>query len=106
MSDNSGIDKLPKPPSFRGVFTQAKCVKCKSTDAATTSVSILLNSSMRSLKANISVGQTNVLQTNKNHYYTRKVQRQSYTLTSPTGKRRTLNTSHENLLASALATSH
>lgn len=64
MSDNSGIDKLPKPPSFRGVFTQAKWVKCESTDAATTSASILLNSSMRSLKANISVGQTNVLQTN------------------------------------------
>lgn len=68
MSDNKGIDKLPKPPSFRGVFTQAKCVKCESTDAATTLASILLNSSIRSLKANISVGQTNVLQNNVNHY--------------------------------------
>lgn len=76
MSDNSGIDNLPKPPSFRGVFTQAKCVKCESTDAATTAASILLNSSMRSLKANISVGQTNVLQINVKHYYMRKEQGQ------------------------------
>jgi len=106
MSDNNGIDKLPKPPSFRGVFTQAKWVKCESTDAATSSASMLLNSSMRSLKANISVGQTNVLQTNENYYYTRKVQVQSYTLTSPMGKRKTLNTSHENHLVSTLSMSH
>lgn len=69
MSDNNGIDNLPNPPSLRGVFTQAKCVKCESTDAATTSAPIVRNSSIRSLKAKISVGQTNVLQTNVQNYY-------------------------------------
>lgn len=47
--------------SLRGVLIQAKCVKCESTLHAMTSVFIFLNSLIRSEKAKISVGQTNVL---------------------------------------------
>lgn len=53
---------FPSPPSLRGVLIQAKCVKCESTEQATTSALILRNSSILSLNAKISVGQTKVLQ--------------------------------------------
>lgn len=51
---------------------QARCVNCESTEHATTSVFILRNWSMLSLKAIISVGQTKVLKAKKcthNQFY-------------------------------------
>ena len=49
------------PPSLRGVLIQAKWVYLESTEQATTLVLMSSNSSTRSLKARISVGQTKVL---------------------------------------------
>jgi hypothetical protein len=53
----------PKPPCLRGVLTHAKWEKWLSVEAAITAVLIFLNSSTRSEKAMISVGQTKVLLT-------------------------------------------
>lgn len=60
-SESNGMFTFPKPPSFLGVWIQARWVKCESTEHATTSVFILRNSSILSLNARISVGHTNVL---------------------------------------------
>jgi len=93
-SDSSGILSLPRPPSFLGVFVQAWWVKWESTEQATISVLILRNSSRRSLKANISVGQTKVLITQQsqglvcNIYVGAKFPQ---VLTSPEDKRKILN---------------
>lgn len=62
ISLSNGIFIFPKPPSFRGVFIQAKWVKWESILHAITSVLIFLNSSTRSENAKISVGHTKVLQ--------------------------------------------
>ena len=59
-SERRGMSSLPRPPSFLGVFIQARWVKWESTEQANTSAPIFLNSATRSLKARISVGQTNV----------------------------------------------
>ena len=61
MSDNNGICSLPRPPSFRGVFTQARWLKWESTEAAINPVLSFSKSQYRSLNAMISVGQTKVL---------------------------------------------
>lgn len=50
-------------PTFLGVFTQAKWVKCESTDTPRTSQLMLWNSLALSLNEIISVGQTKVLET-------------------------------------------
>jgi hypothetical protein len=54
------MESLPRPPSVRGEAIQARWVKWLSTEQATTSAPIARNSSTRSLKARISVGQTKV----------------------------------------------
>ena len=83
-SERRGMSSLPRPPSLRGVFIHARCVKCESTEHATTYIRTLvtqnivntllitlqinpltsapraLNSATLSLKARISVGQTKV----------------------------------------------
>lgn len=64
-SESRGMVSWPSPPSVRGVLTHARWVKCESTEHATTSAFIALNSFALSLKARISVGQTKVLQRSK-----------------------------------------
>ncbi len=65
ISESRGISSPPSPPSDRGVLSQARCVYLESTEQATISVSIALNSAILSLKAMISVGHTNVLIRNR-----------------------------------------
>ena len=55
------IAKIPNIMTFLAMFIQARWLKCESVDTPTTSVLIALKSAMRSLKAMISVGHTNVL---------------------------------------------
>ena len=55
-----GIIISPRPPSERGVFTQARWLYRESQLAAMTAVLISANSAWRSPKAMISVGQTNL----------------------------------------------
>ena len=56
----SGYLIWPSPPSLRGVFRQARCVKWLSTEQPRICTPNLANSSARSEKAMISVGQTKV----------------------------------------------
>ena len=49
ISATSGIFIFPNPPSFLGVFIQARWVNSESTDAPITSAPIFRNSSTRSL---------------------------------------------------------
>lgn len=93
-SESRGMLIWPKPPSLRGVFIHAKCVKCESTEQATTSVLILRNSSIRSLNARISVGHTKVLQ--KKFIYGATMEKFQF-LTNPAGRRKTPSISLDNL---------
>ncbi len=63
LSAKSGMFILPKPPCLRGVLTQAKWLNSLSVETATSSQPKVLNSSARSEKLIISVGQTKVLET-------------------------------------------
>ena len=60
-SERRGIFNPFSPPSSLGVLIQAKWVNLESTEHATTSVLMVVNSFTLSLKARISVGHTKVL---------------------------------------------
>lgn len=92
-SDNRGILIAPSPPSFLGVLIQAKCVKCESTEQATTSVLIFLNSEIRSLNAKISVGHTKVLKWQQFNIRFSPSPKPNQIRTNQVGRKRKLGTS-------------
>ena len=59
-SATSGYLIGPMPPSLRGVFFHARCVKCESTDTPITCAFFFSNFANAASKAMISDGQTNV----------------------------------------------
>lgn len=87
LSASKGMLRDPKPPCLRGVLTQAKWQKWLSVEQAISSQLMLRNSSARSEKAIISVGQTKVLQWRNSGY--------CITCRKSTGNKRLILTSRE-----------